>query len=174
MSHFAPMQPLQDLAAQLREGDEWGDERSVVDAVCIELQAEHPPFLTEATGEWREPYLNLEFTHDDGTIVKVSHGDGYTAVGGGSMSYRSYLDTTCLIDVLIGALRGRMTYVHHSRFGYRVGDYFEIVGREGQPCGYSRRGLDAVPFLLRSIPLIPESVHRTRVTFVGTPAVVGG
>jgi hypothetical protein len=57
------------------------------------------------------------------------------------------------------------------RWGYKVADYFEVAGREGQRLGHAHGLAGAVPFLLRSIPLLPESVCRTRVTFAGTPAI---
>jgi hypothetical protein len=139
------------------------------------LQEEHPPFLAETTGEWNEPYLILQLTHEDGTVLKVTHGDGYTAILGAGVNYHGYLDTPRLIDVLLGALRGRTSYVHRSRFGYKVADYFEVVGLEGQRIGYGLHGVaGAVPFLLGSIPLLPESARRTRVSFAATPASAAG
>jgi hypothetical protein len=158
--------PLSDLSIELG-GDLWADERTVVDAVVAEAQARPPAFLAEATGEWKEPFLTLRFTHGDGTVVEVTHGDGYTAVVGGGIDYHDYLDTSSAVDVLKGALRGRMTYVEHLRFGRKVAEYFEIDGQKGR-LGYSRRGSSVTPiaqFVLRSIPGLPETVRKTRVGF---------
>lgn len=160
------MVPLTDLAAQLG-ADLWDDERAVVDSVVAEVQEQPPAFLVEATGEWKEPFLMLRFVHRDGTVVEVTQGDGYTGVVGGGIDYSDYLDTASAIDVLKGALRSRMTYVEHLRFGRKVAEYFEIEGHEGR-LGYSRRGLIVTPlpqWILRSIPGLPETVRRTRVGF---------
>ena len=157
------MVPLSDLSIELG-GDLWPDERTVVDAVVAEAQARPPAFLAEVTGEWKEPYLTLRFVHDDGTVVEVTHGDGYTAVVGGGIDYHDYLDTASAIDVLKSALRGRMTYVEHLRFGRKVAEYFEIDGQEHQ-LGYSRRGLPLAQFVLGSIPGLPETIRKTRVGF---------
>jgi hypothetical protein len=160
---------LNDLSAQIGGDDVWAEERMVIDRLVAETQRTHPSFLAEATGEWNAPYIDLIFGHEDGTVVEVTHGDGYTAIRGAGMAYRGYLDTRDLIAVLIAATRGEMTYVEHSRLGYKVGDYFEVEGREGR-LGYSRPGLGFVPFLLGAVPGVPETVRRTRVTFVATPS----
>jgi hypothetical protein len=86
-------------------------------------------------------YLELEFTHDDGTILNVLHGDGYTRITGGGMDYRGYLDTYSLIDVAVGASHGPTTYVKLARDERAAADYFEVVRREGELPGYSRDGL---------------------------------
>jgi hypothetical protein len=162
---------LDDLAAQLATSHGWDDEHSVVDAVATEIATAPPLCLTEATGEWKEPYLHLELIHRDGTVIKLTHGDGYTAVVGGGVNYQGYLDTACAIDVMIGAVRGQLTYVLHTRYGQTVADYFEVVGREGQRLGYGKGIAGVLPFLLKAIPLLPESVGRKRISFDGTPAI---
>jgi hypothetical protein len=160
---------LSEVAAEL--GVNQDEERSVVEALRNALQEQHPPFLAEATGAWNEPYLSLQLAHGDGTVLDVTHGDGYTAISGAAVNYEGYLDAPRLIDVLVGALRGGTTYVHRSRFGYKVADYFEVVGLEGQRIGYGVHGIaGVVPFVLRSIPLLPESRGRTRVSFVAPQA----
>jgi len=170
LSHFALMQSLNDLATQLGR-DKWDEERAVVDAVYSDLQAGRPSFLTAVTSVWTEPYLKLEFTHDDGTVFKVTHGDGYTEVVGGGVHYRGYLDTSSLIDVLVGALHGQVNYLRHSRFGYVVADYFEVIGREGERLGHGQGLAGVARVVLRSVPMVPESVRRTRVNFDSTPAI---
>jgi hypothetical protein len=161
---------LDDLAAQLATS-EWEDERIFADALATEIATNPPPCLTEATGEWKEPYLHLRLVHRDGTVIEVTHGDGYTAVVGGGVNYQGALDTACAIDVIVGAVRGRTTYVHYTRFGQRVADYFEVSGREGQRLGYAKGIAGVLPLLFRVIPLLPETVGRTRISFVSTPAV---
>lgn len=160
------MASLSDLSTELR-GEMWADERTIVDAVVAEMQASPPAYLAEATGEWREPFLKLRFMHGDGTVVEVTHGDGYTAVVVGGIDYHDYLDTPSAIDVLRSALRGRLTYVEHLRFGRKVAEYFEIDGQGGR-LGYSRSGFivtSLARFVLRSIPGLPETVRKTRVGF---------
>lgn len=87
------------------------------------------------------------------------------------MNFQGYLDTACAIDVMIGAVRGQVTYVLHTRFRQIVADYFEVVGREGQRLGYSKGIAGVLPLLLKAMPLLPESVGRTRINFDGTPAI---
>jgi len=175
MSHFVPMQSLDDLAAQLRNQEAWDDELVILEAVTTELHELHPRFLAEATGEWKgepeEGYLVLAFTHDDGTVINVVHGDGFTAIQGGSVNYRGWLDTSALIDALTALLRGRLVYACHSRLGRTLADYFELVGHEGQRLGFPRRGLALRPWFLRSIPLLPVTVRRVRLSFDDTPAI---
>ena len=163
---------LENVAALFGKDDEWEDERVLVEAVNRELRADWPTLLKAASGAWEDPYLALAFTHDDGTVISVTQGDGYTAVVGGGVDYKGYLDTSSLIDVLRGALRGRTSYVRQTRFGFMAGDYFEVVGREGERLGLSSQGIaGALPFILRLIPLAPTSVRRARISFESTPAV---
>jgi hypothetical protein len=162
---------LDDLAAQLATSDEWEEERATAHALASEIATNPPSSLTEAAGEWKEPYLHLRLVHRDGTVIRVTHGDGYTAVVGGGVNYQGYLDTAYTIDVMVGAVRGRITYVRHTRFGQEVADYFEVVGREGQRLGYGKGIAGVLPFLFKAIPLLPEAVARKRISFDGTPAI---
>jgi hypothetical protein len=161
------VQSLANLRAQFATDEELRDERAILDAVNRELQAA-PPFLATATGEWDDPYLTLCFKHKDGTALRVTQGDGYTAVGGKGLDYKGYLETADLIEVLKGALVGGTTYVRQTRAGHTIGEYFETVGREGQRLGVSRP-LGTLPVFLRLAPFMPESRRSTRISFQSAP-----
>jgi hypothetical protein len=163
------MQSLNDLAAQLTSDDEFDEERALVEAVDRQVQVA-PPFLAAATGELDDRYVVLTFTHNDGTALNVTHGDGYTAIAIDGVDYKGYLDGPSLIDVLGGALFGGTSHVRQTRLGHAVGEYFEVAGHEGERLGLSGE-LGVVPFFLRHAPLLPESLHRTRITFAARPAV---
>jgi hypothetical protein len=168
------VQPIDDLAAKLPDAEEW-DERTVVVALRAGLESNHPRFLASARAAWSAPYLELELTHDDGTILTVVHGDGYTALTGGGMEYRGYLDTSSLIDVLVGALRGQTTYVKLARDERAVADYFEVAGREGERLGYSSEGLvGAAAVLLLPAPPSPNAKQTLHLSFDTTPAIKVG
>src|SRR5262249_5298240 len=166
------VQPIDDLAAGLPDAEEW-DERTVVAAVRAALESDHPCFLVSARGAWSAPYLELEFTHDDGTILKLVHGDGYTALTGGGLEYRGYLDTSSLIDVLVGVLRGQATYVKLGRGERTVADYFEVASRGGERLGPSRRGLVGAVLLLPA-SLSPTAKQTLHLSFDTTPAIKAG
>jgi hypothetical protein len=165
------MQSLHGLAAELAGVEEW-DERTVVDALRHELESDSPRFLADARGAWEAPYLDLEFIHEDGTTLKVIHGDGYTALRGGEMDYRGYLETSSLIDVLVGAFRGETMYVALTRDEHAVVTYFEVAGRTGQRLGYVRGGTPArAAALLEPVAVAPNAKTTLRLSFVSTPAI---
>ena len=166
------MQSLARLAAQLTTEYEFDEERAVVEAVDRQVQAA-PPFLTSATGELDDRYVRLIFTHNDGSALNVTHGDGYTAIAIGGVDYKGFLDTPSLIDVLGGALLGGTSHVRRTRLGRTVGEYFQVAGQDGERLGLSGE-LGVVPFILRRVPLLPESLHRTGITFAASPAVAIG
>ena len=47
------------------------------------------------------PYLELKLAHSDGTVVEIVHGDGYTELVGGPLSYRHYLATGELVSRVV-------------------------------------------------------------------------
>ena len=165
------VQSLADLEASLSVHDDLWDERAVLNALVRELQAA-PPFLEAATGEWDDPYLVLSFTHNDGALLQIRHGDGYTAIDGAGLAYKGYLDSASLIDVLRGALFGGTSHVRRTRAGRTVGEYFEVVGREGERLGLS--SALGPTSLLRLVPVLPESTRRTRISFQNTCAAIPG
>lgn len=165
------MQPLDHLRVKLMAtGEDCDDARAVVEALHAELRRRRPRFLADARGKWSDPYLTLELVHADGTVLTVTHGDGYTAVVGAGVNYHSYLDEPSLIAVLVGALRGDVTYVCHSRFGLKAAEYFELRSCTRERVGRRAGLVGGLQFLLGLIPMVPKSVRRTRVTFEATPA----
>jgi len=162
---------LDDLAAQLATWPEWDDEQSLVNAVATEIATNRPLYLAEAIGEWKEWYFQLTFMHRDSIEITVTHGDGYTAVVGGGVSYHGYLDDAEAVDVIVAALRGQLTYVVHTRFGIDVADYFEVVGGEAHRLGYHKGMAGLLPSLIKAVPLLPESVSRKRISFAESPAI---
>ena len=163
------MRSLHDLASLLEADDGWEDERTIVGALYRELDSEVPPFLTSATGDWKEPYLTLQLAHSDGTVLSVMQGDGYTEFVTLGVEYGGYLDAVSLIDLLRGALHGRTSYVRHTRFGYGVRHHFEVAGREGERLGSGQPQLGLVPLLLGLMPFLPDSVQKRRLSFERTP-----
>lgn len=166
------MPTLDDLAAKLATSHEWDEEQSIIDAVANEIATNPPSCLLRATGEWKEPYLYLELRHRDGTVIRATQGDGYTAVVGDGVNYQGHLDAASIIDVIVGSIRGQVVYVVHTRLGRVVAAYFQVVGREAARLGYAKGIAGFLPSLLRAIPRLPESVSRRRISFDSTPAVL--
>jgi hypothetical protein len=160
-----------DVAALLGKEDELREEHAVVEGVQRELLVS-PSSLAAASASWDEPYLRLSFSHKDGTVLTVTHGDGYTEISAGSVEYKGYLDPSSLVNVLAGAFCGQVDHVQQTRFGRQVGDYFELVGEERR-LGYSQQ-LGAAPLLLSLLPFASEATHRTRLSFRSTPALADG
>ena len=165
------MESFADVAALLGTDDELRQEHAVVEGVQRELLVS-PSLLAAASARWDDPYLRLGFSHKDGTVLTVTHGDGYTEITAGSVEYKGYLDPSSLVEVLAGAFRGQVDHVRQTRFGYQVGEYFELVGEERR-LGYSRQ-LGAAPFLLSLLPFAPKATHRRRLSFESTPALADG
>ncbi len=165
------METFADVAALLGKDDELQQEHAVVEGVQRELQVS-PSSLAAASATWEDPYLRLSFTHKDGTVLTVTHGDGYTEITAGNVEYKGYLDPSSLVEVLAGAFCGRVDHVEQTRFGYQVGEYFELVGEERR-LGFSRTP-GVATFFLGRLPLASESIHRWRLSFESTPAVAGG
>lgn len=138
------------------------DAAIVVDSLRSILADGFPPCLTSAEGEWREPYLNLRLTHNDGTAVDAVHGDGYTAITVGPIEYAHYLSTEDVVEVLRAALGGTLVYA-------RDGSYFETPTRPGERVGQDGFRLAS---LVERLP-VPRSRSTTRygVSFQRSPAI---
>lgn len=143
---------------------EWSDAFEVVTRLQRAIDVSEPAYLVNVTGEWNDPYLELRLAHADGTEIAVVHGDGYTAITGGPLAYRHFLDTEELVAVLTAALAGSLRYVRRDRFGRLVDSYFTVAGVD------RRFGADALnPG--RMLALLPGADRRIKVTFSDVSAV---
>jgi hypothetical protein len=156
---------LDDLVhAVPRPADEWSDAFELVQLLRDAIDTTRPPQLADATGAWREPYLELRLSHSDGTLVEIVHGDGYTEIVGGPLSYRHFLATDELTAVLTAALEGRLSYVWRVRFGRLVDSYFTVAGVD------RRLGADSLnPG--RMVAWLPGKDRRVRVSFADARAL---
>ncbi len=166
------MEGFSEIDDALRGDDEWADERSVLRGARAALADQRPACLVDVRAEWSAPYLSLTFVHDDGTVLEISDGDGYTAIVGGAVNFHGYLPPPDLIAVIRAALTGGLTYVRCERLGLKVADYFEVVDRGDEQLGRGSYGIAGFPgALLGKLPLLPESVRRIRVDFDRRPAL---
>jgi hypothetical protein len=145
-------------------GDEWSDAFEVVTRLQRAIDVSKPAYLVDVTGQWNDPYLELRLAHADGTEIAVVHGDGYTAITGGPLAYRHYLDTEELDAVLTAALVGSLRYLRRVRFGRLVDSYFTVAGID--------RGLGADALNPgRMVAWLPGTDRQIRVTFSDVSAV---
>jgi hypothetical protein len=84
------------------------EEHAVVEGVQRKLLVS-PSSLAAVSARWEDPYLRLSFSHKDGTVLTVTHGDGYTEITAGTVEYKGYLDPSSAAAV--DADRGRSTPV---------------------------------------------------------------
>lgn len=139
------------------------DAAIVVDSLRSNLADGFPPCLASAKGEWRDPYLNLRLTHDDGTTFETVHGDGYTAITMGPIEYKHYLSTEDVVQVLGAALAGSLVY---ARRGF---SYFEMPARPGERVGQG--GLTSAS-LAELLPIFgSQRTIRYSVSFQRSPAI---
>ena len=143
--------------------DDWSDAFEVVQRFRDAVEMTRPPQLAAVTGAWRDPYLELRLTHSDGSVVDIVHGDGYTEIVGGPLSYKHYLATEELTAVLTAALDGRLNYVPRHRFGRLVDSYFTVAGVD------RRLGADSLN-LGRMLAWLPGRDRRLRVSFADSRA----
>jgi hypothetical protein len=150
---------LDELAAVVPDAeDEWSDAFEVIARLEQAIEGSRPAYLRNVSGEWKAPYLELHLSHVDGTDVDVIHGDGYTAITGGPLAYRHYLNTEELVTVVSAALEGVLTYVRRDRFGRLVDSYFTVPGAD------RRLGADSLK-PARLVAWLPGADRRLRVTF---------
>ena len=155
---------LDDLAhAVPPPDDDWSDAFEVVQRLRDAVEITRPPQLADVMGAWRDPYLELRLTHSDGSVVNILHGDGYTEIVGGPLSYKHYLATEELTAVLTAALEGRLNYVRRHRFGRPVDSYFTVAGVD------RRLGADSLN-LGRMLAWWPGKDRRLRVSFADSRA----
>jgi hypothetical protein len=128
------------------------------------IEVSKPAYLVGVTGQWNDPYLELRLAHADGTEIAVVHGDGYTAITGGPLAYRHYLDTEELDAVLTAALVGSLRYLRRVRFGRLVDSYFTVAGVDR---GLGADGLNPG----RMVAWLPGTDRQIRVTFSDVSAV---
>lgn len=106
----------------------WPDERKLVRELRARIAGASPPTLTDVSGSWEAPYLNLRFRGADGSVLEVLHGDGYTAIRGEEVDFHGGLSTDELQRVLFAMLDGTARYVVRRKVGLMMTEHFELPG----------------------------------------------